>query len=149
MNIDRIKNSIRNIPDFPKPGIQFKDITTLLQDNIAFKAAIEAFYIAFKDKEIDVIVGIERCVAWRSKRIYSFFDIILVLDVSTNSKNTYQIGIMHRCKRYKISHCRSRSRMFRLQCICMVRDSIWLCSLRNRYAIDRLFYCETFRSQCT
>ena len=55
MNIDRIKNSIRNIPDFPKPGIQFKDITTLLEDNIAFKAAIEAFYIAFKDKEIDVI----------------------------------------------------------------------------------------------
>ena len=59
MNIDRINNSIRNIPDFPKPGIQFKDITTLLQDNIAFKGAIEAFYIAFKDKEIDVIVGIE------------------------------------------------------------------------------------------
>ena len=59
MDIDRIKNSIRNVPDFPKPGIQFKDITTLLQDKNAFKEAIEAFYIAFKDKEIDVIVGIE------------------------------------------------------------------------------------------
>ena len=59
MNIDRIKNSIRNIPDFPKPGIQFKDITTLLQDENAFKEAIEAFNTAFKDKEIDVIVGIE------------------------------------------------------------------------------------------
>jgi len=45
MDIDRIKNSIRNVPDFPKPGIQFKDITTLLQDKIAFKEAIEAFYI--------------------------------------------------------------------------------------------------------
>ena len=59
MDIDRIKNSIRNVPDFPKPGIQFKDITTLLQDKDAFGAAIEAFYSAFKDEEIDVIVGIE------------------------------------------------------------------------------------------
>ena len=49
MNIDRIKNSIRNIPDFPKPGIQFKDITTLLQDKNAFKDVIESFHIAFKD----------------------------------------------------------------------------------------------------
>ena len=59
MDIDKIKNSIRNIPDFPKPGIQFKDITTLLQDQDAFKEAIEAFYDAFKDEKIDVIVGIE------------------------------------------------------------------------------------------
>ena len=58
MDIDGIKNSIRNVPDFPKPGIQFKDITTLLQDKDAFEATIEAFYSAFKDKEIDVIVGI-------------------------------------------------------------------------------------------
>ena len=59
MDIDKIKNSIRNVPDFPKPGIQFKDITTLLQDQDAFKEAIEAFYDAFKDGKIDVIVGIE------------------------------------------------------------------------------------------
>ena len=59
MDIDKIKKSIRNVPDFPKPGIQFKDITTLLQDHDAFKEAIEAFYDAFKDEKIDVIVGIE------------------------------------------------------------------------------------------
>ena len=59
MDINRIKKSIRNVPDFPKPGIQFKDITTLLQDKDAFSETIEAFYSAFKDKEIDVIVGIE------------------------------------------------------------------------------------------
>ena len=59
MDTDRIKNSIRNVPDFPKPGIQFKDITTLLQDKNAFRAVIEAFYSVFKDEEIDVIVGIE------------------------------------------------------------------------------------------
>ena len=59
MDIDIIKNSVRNVPDFPKPGVQFKDITTLLQDKDAFGESIEAFYSAFKDKEIEVIVGIE------------------------------------------------------------------------------------------
>ena len=38
MGIEHIKKSIRNIPNFPKPGIQFKDITTLLQNNDAFGA---------------------------------------------------------------------------------------------------------------
>ena len=47
MDINRIKKSIRNVPDFPKPGIQFKDITTLLQDKDAFSETIEAFYSAF------------------------------------------------------------------------------------------------------
>ena len=59
MDIDKIKNSIRTVPDFPKPGIQFKDITTLLQDQDAFKEVIISFYNAFKDEKIDVIVGIE------------------------------------------------------------------------------------------
>ena len=59
MDIERIKNIIRNVPDFPKPGIQFKDITTLLMNKDAFCEVIEIFYSAFKDKEIDVITGIE------------------------------------------------------------------------------------------
>ena len=59
MDIERIKNSIRNVPDFPKPGIQFKDITTLLQDKDSFRETIDSFYNIFTDKEIDVIVGIE------------------------------------------------------------------------------------------
>ena len=59
MDISRIKNSIRNIPDFPKAGIQFKDITTLLQDCDAFKDSIDVFSNRFKDKQIDVVVGIE------------------------------------------------------------------------------------------
>ena len=41
MDIERIKKSIRNVPDFPKPGIQFKDITTLLQNNNAFGETID------------------------------------------------------------------------------------------------------------
>ena len=44
MDIERIKKSIRNIPDFPKPGIQFKDITTLLQNNEAFEETIDCFF---------------------------------------------------------------------------------------------------------
>jgi len=59
MDIEHLKSSIRNIPDYPKPGIQFKDITTLLQDKDAFEEAIKVFYNAFKDKEIDTVVGIE------------------------------------------------------------------------------------------
>ena len=59
MNIEHIKKSIRNVPDFPKPGIQFKDITTLLQNLDAFGETIDFFYNTFKNENIDVIVGIE------------------------------------------------------------------------------------------
>ena len=59
MDIEQIKNSIRNVPDFPQPGIQFKDITTLLMDPEIFSECIEIFYEEFKDSGIDVVVGIE------------------------------------------------------------------------------------------
>lgn len=50
---------IRNIPDFPKEGILFKDITPLLKDRDAFKSAIDAMAEEYKDVEIDYVVGIE------------------------------------------------------------------------------------------
>lgn len=50
---------IRNVPDFPIAGIQFKDVTTLLQDPEAFAASIEAFLEQYADQEIDVVVGVE------------------------------------------------------------------------------------------
>ena len=59
MEIEHIKTSIRNVPDFPKPGIQFKDITPVLQNPALFNEVIDIFYDRYKDKEIDVIVGIE------------------------------------------------------------------------------------------
>ena len=59
MDIEHLKNSIRNVSDFPKPGIQFKDITTLLQDIDVFQETIDIFYQQFKDKEIEAVVGIE------------------------------------------------------------------------------------------
>ncbi len=59
MNRDKIINAIRNIPDFPKPGIQFKDITTLLLDHDAFSESIDIFCAEFENSEIDLIIGIE------------------------------------------------------------------------------------------
>jgi adenine phosphoribosyltransferase len=50
---------IREIPDFPKPGIRFKDITTLLQDPEAFRATLDLLQASVKDQQIDVVVGIE------------------------------------------------------------------------------------------
>ncbi|MCD9025670.1 adenine phosphoribosyltransferase [Cohnella silvisoli] len=53
------KDYIRVIPDFPQPGIRFKDITTLLKDGAAYRAAIDALKELVKDKEIDLIAGPE------------------------------------------------------------------------------------------
>jgi len=53
------KDYIRVIPDFPQPGIRFKDITTLLQNGEAYKAAIDAMRELIKDKQIDLIAGPE------------------------------------------------------------------------------------------
>lgn len=50
---------IRNIPDFPIQGIQFKDITTLLKNPAALSASVEAMLSHYADRPIDVVVGIE------------------------------------------------------------------------------------------
>ena len=54
-----LEKSIRNIPDFPKPGILFRDITTLLKDKKAFKLAVDEMIDIYKDKKIEKVVGIE------------------------------------------------------------------------------------------
>jgi adenine phosphoribosyltransferase len=54
-----IDNLIRAIPDFPIPGILFRDITPLLKDKQGFRAAIDLFVDRFKDSGIDYVVGIE------------------------------------------------------------------------------------------
>lgn len=48
---------IRNVPDFPKPGVQFKDITTLLQDGRAFKYVIDQWKVRLETQKLDAIVG--------------------------------------------------------------------------------------------
>lgn len=56
---DDLKNYIRSIPDFPKPGILFRDITTLLSDPGAFQRAIDQLANRFKDAGIKKVIGIE------------------------------------------------------------------------------------------
>ena len=51
--------SIRNIPDFPKPGIQFKDITTLLANKKALKLTSFLLSEPFLEKQVDIVVGLE------------------------------------------------------------------------------------------
>jgi adenine phosphoribosyltransferase len=53
------KALIREVPDFPRPGILFYDITTLLKDARAFRAALEELAARYRGKKIDKIVGIE------------------------------------------------------------------------------------------
>src|SRR5580765_5630489 len=57
--MDQLKTRIRHVPDFPKAGILFYDITTLLQDPAGFRAAIDSLALPFKDQGIDIVVGIE------------------------------------------------------------------------------------------
>ena len=59
MTMDDLKTKIRHVPDFPKAGILFYDITTLLQDPVGFRAAIDSLALPFKDQGIDIVVGIE------------------------------------------------------------------------------------------
>ncbi|MDP3789031.1 MAG: adenine phosphoribosyltransferase, partial [Candidatus Omnitrophota bacterium] len=56
---DEIKSAIRDIPDFPKAGIIFKDITPLLKDARLFKKAVDLLAKQFEDKKIDKVASIE------------------------------------------------------------------------------------------
>ena len=57
--VEALKQLIREVPDFPKPGITFYDITTLLKDGKGFKSTIDGLTGAFQGQKIDVVVGIE------------------------------------------------------------------------------------------
>jgi len=54
-----LKNFIRDVPDFPKPGIVFKDITTLLKNTEAFKESVCQLCQPYRKQKIDQVVGIE------------------------------------------------------------------------------------------
>jgi len=59
LKAERIKQKIRTVPNWPKPGIMFRDITPLLADKDGFREVIEILEERYKNKEIDVIAGIE------------------------------------------------------------------------------------------
>jgi len=56
---DAIRAAIRNVPDFPQPGIQFKDITPVLADARLLAAAIDALAAGFQPGSVDAVVGID------------------------------------------------------------------------------------------
>ncbi len=57
--MDQLKALIREVPDFPKPGINFYDITTLLKDKTGFKAVIDSLAAHYASTPVDVVLGIE------------------------------------------------------------------------------------------
>ena len=59
MNIEQVIASIRNVPDFPKPGIMFKDITTAMKDAEVLHFIVDELYNYYKDKGITKVVGVE------------------------------------------------------------------------------------------
>ena len=59
MSVEDLRAKIREIPDFPKPGILFYDITTLLKNPDAFREAVDLMIEPFRDDRVDVVVGME------------------------------------------------------------------------------------------
>jgi len=59
MVINELKQRIREIPDFPKAGILFRDITPLLSDGRAFRDAIDYMGERYVDRKVDIVVGVE------------------------------------------------------------------------------------------
>ena len=59
INCEPLKKLIREVPDFPKPGILFYDITTLLKDKLGFATLINALSEHYMDKNVDLVLGIE------------------------------------------------------------------------------------------
>jgi adenine phosphoribosyltransferase len=57
--MEALKQRIRHVPDFPKPGILFYDVTTLMKDPHGFRLAVDAMADPHRDAKLDVIVGIE------------------------------------------------------------------------------------------
>lgn len=56
---EKIKSKIRTVPNWPKEGIMFRDITTLLQDAPTFNHTVELLLERYKDQKIDVVAGVE------------------------------------------------------------------------------------------
>ena len=59
VNVEALKALVRTVPDFPKPGILFYDITTLLKDKTGFARLIDAFAGHYIERKVDLVLGIE------------------------------------------------------------------------------------------
>jgi len=59
MDAQQLANLIRNVPDFPKPGIQFKDITTLLLEPKAFRYIVDFWHARYAPQGVDAVIGVD------------------------------------------------------------------------------------------
>lgn len=59
LTVERLRGMIRDVPDFPQPGVLFKDITTLLQDPEGLRLTMSALAIPWKNQQIDRVLGME------------------------------------------------------------------------------------------
>ncbi|HLY14832.1 MAG TPA: adenine phosphoribosyltransferase [Candidatus Limnocylindrales bacterium] len=59
MSAEELRARIREIPDFPKPGILFYDITTVLKDPVAYKESIDLMLAPWREDKVDLVVGME------------------------------------------------------------------------------------------
>ena len=59
VNLDIIRDSIRDIPNWPEPGVMFRDISTLLQDPKAFRLVVDMLVERYRDKGISVVAGLD------------------------------------------------------------------------------------------
>ena len=59
LSADQLKHMIREVPDFPKPGILFYDITTLLKDKTGFASLIDKFSEYYAGEQVDLVLGME------------------------------------------------------------------------------------------
>jgi adenine phosphoribosyltransferase len=59
MDVRELKTHIVEVPDFPKPGISFKDITPVLKDPAAYRYVIDRMYDEYKDARVDLVLGVE------------------------------------------------------------------------------------------
>jgi adenine phosphoribosyltransferase len=59
INCEPLKRLVRTVPDFPRPGILFYDITTLLKDRLGFAMLIDALAAHYLERDIDLVLGIE------------------------------------------------------------------------------------------
>lgn len=57
--MDKLKSLVRTIPDYPKPGIMFRDVTTLLRDAEGFRETVKAMARPFEGTKVDAVAGIE------------------------------------------------------------------------------------------
>lgn len=57
--MEDLKNHIRTLPDYPKPGIMFRDVTTLMGNPVAFEQAVDEMTVPWRESRIDLVVGLE------------------------------------------------------------------------------------------